>query len=161
MGETCGLFLSCLPHPPTTESPFGPPVGLPMKKEIIGGGLLFFAPPSAFKIKQNRFLHYHSPLLCGLGMEVELGDNQFITETRLGQWLSVGPLAPGELHSPELQGNRDGHWVSPKSHTFGPRPEGFWKKGLHSIPGRSPHCFLSAHLPATPTWISIKLEEVP
>lgn len=71
-------------------------------------------------------------------MEVEHGDNQFIAETWLSQWPSVGPLAPAELYSSELQGNGNGHRMSPNFHTFDPRAERFWRMGFHATPSKSP-----------------------
>lgn len=56
MGETCGLFLSCLPRPPLLKAPLGP-VGLQMKKEIIGGvwgGVLL----SLWHLKKNKIVFF-------------------------------------------------------------------------------------------------------
>lgn len=62
---------------------------------------------------------------------------QFIAETGLSQWPSVGPFASAELHSSELQGNGNGHRMSPNFHTFDPRAERFWRTGFHAISGKS------------------------
>lgn len=79
----------------------------------------------------------------------------------LGQWPPVQPLALGNLHNSELEGNGNRQWVPPNFHTFDPEAEGIWRKGLGSLACRFPTCFLSDYLLAIPTWISIKLEEIP
>lgn len=154
MGErqgVWGLFLSSLSHSPPLKANLGPL--LPSSEERNHRGFWFcfvclfyfgFAPPPTFKIKQNRFLPCHSPLLCGLGMEVELGDNQFIAETWLGQLPSVRPLAPRELHSSELQGTGNGHSVSPNFHTFGQEQKAFGENGSIPIWVPSPPGHLSS-----------------
>lgn len=76
VGSLGSLPVLLIPFP-TIESQFGPL--LPSSEERNNRVFLFFvvvvvfAPSPAFKLKQNRFLPCHSPLLCGLVWKRNLG----------------------------------------------------------------------------------------